>query len=54
MDTVKRIERKLDEVFQILSRKDIELKNARKVTVALYEQLLQIKKTHEQENNKRS
>lgn len=53
METVKRIEEKLNEAFELLDKKDKELKKTRLITKALYEQLLQIKKTHEQKNNKR-
>lgn len=53
MEAVKRIEKKLDKLFEIIRKKDKEIEEDRKVTKALYEQLLIVKK-NESKNNKHS
>jgi len=53
MEVAKRIEKKLDKLFEIIRKKDQEIELDRKVTRALYKQLLKVKGIkHEQENNK--
>lgn len=44
MENIPRIEKKLEEVFKILDRKDSQLRHTRVVTEKLYIELLKIKK----------
>jgi hypothetical protein len=46
METVDQIEKKLDEVFSIIIRKDMDVKEARRLTAALYDRLLLFRKSN--------
>lgn len=55
MDTVKRIEEKLDKVFEAIEKKEKEIEDMRKITKQLYEELLKVKNIkYGQANSKRS
>jgi len=55
MDTVKRIEEKLDKVFEAIEKKEKEIEAMREITKKLYEELLKVKNIkYGQKNSKRS